>query len=177
MNANLKNILIEKVYNFPLKFFFPLVLLLLYLDYSIFNTKLLLQLSLFFATISITILYFSIFYLIIDRKRFNKFSRLEISNYTKFQLKVVFLEELLLRYTPLVIIILFTDYEIVGCFIFSLIFTFLHFYKFKEIPIFVCLEFFIFFLITSIFFVKYETFLILFMSHFLRNIIINKMRK
>lgn len=164
------------LYDFQPKFFILFLLAVLCADFFLFDTKIWTQITLSLITLLSTTLYFTTFYFLKDKESLNKLKKFRISNYVQFQFKVVFLEEFLLRYIPLIIVILYLKNEMIICIVFSLIFTILHFYKLTEIPILPFIEFFLFFFITSILFIKHESFLVLFIPHFLRNIIIQHIR-
>ena len=172
---------IKLIIDFPFIFFAFAFILVVFFDFYFFATPNWSQLISVLTSILITLIYFTgiIFYGNKKKRIIYKVSMLtkdRILNYIIFQFKVVFLEDILLRYIPLIIAIFLLNNHFLISFILTLIFTIIHFYKYSVISVLVFAEFFLFFFISSIFFMEYKSFLILFFPHFLRNLILEFIR-
>lgn len=79
-------------------------------------------------------------------------------------------EEIVFRFIPLFLIITFLNHKFYIFFFTNFIFTILHFYNSKTIKIWKVVEFYLFFLVLSYFFYRYESILLIIIMHWIRNI-------
>jgi hypothetical protein len=170
----MKDAIIHALVKTPVWIFISLLSLITLLDIG--NVRVLFV-TLFLLTLA-TLLYFMLFYGVIRKGKIfdHKFRSIVHSAH---QVKVVVVEELLWRYLPykLLIAIGFSENALVIALILAFAFTASHFIGKQTIHVFAFVELFAFFCITFAVFIFFApNVLVLFIPHFLRNVIIQEMR-
>lgn len=169
----MKEIIIKFLIKSPVIFYFFLLIFLTFLNFEVKNLLIL--------VVSLSIIcffYFFIFYFLIKNKKISSIKRIDNVQFYTYQLKIVLIEELLWRFLPFKIFILFFGNSQINLFIIVLtfIFTISHFLKNDTIYVLIFIEFFLFFYLTNLLFIYFPNFLVLFLPHFYRNIIIQYMK-
>jgi hypothetical protein len=168
----------KRIINFlitvPVSFFLLIILLITLFEILILNKSFSI---LFYTSIVLSvsvILYFFLYYFYYFNTTSLKILKIKYQWYYLYQVKVVFIEELLWRYMPFKLLLMVNQekYNIILQLVLTLLFTYLHFRKKNVIYVLVLLEFLFYFFITFLIFNKFQYFLILFIPHILRNLII-----
>jgi len=169
----MKAVLIAALVKTPVWIFIGLVLCVAF--FEIGDIKIL-SVTLILLTLAV-LLYFMLFYGI-TRKRNIFRQKIKNNQHTAHQVKVVIIEELIWRYLPFKLLIAIdcmeTSYAMV--LILTFVFTVSHFIGKQAVHVFIFLEMFAFFSIVFAVFILVTNILVLFIPHFLRNIIIQEMK-
>ncbi|WP_408037226.1 CPBP family glutamic-type intramembrane protease [Tenacibaculum amylolyticum] len=136
------------------------------------------KLIILFSSITVTYFYFISLYFLLDKEKFLKivkptsiinYYRKTNLSYFKKQVNGVFIEEVLFRLLPMFFsLIIIGSFPIWAALLVILFFTLIH--RFENII--VLLEFFLFFMISYIIYIKTKDFSVIFFSHLIRNLII-----
>lgn len=163
---------VQFLHKIPVCFFLLIIFLFTICEIKKENSARILFFTTFFLILIVPLYFFIYFYLI--KKKSIKIKRIKNQWYYLYQIKIVFIEELLWRYIPYKILLLINEEKII-CIVFLLlifIFSVLHFMNKKVIYVLVFCEFFLYFFLSFFIFYHCPFFLILIVPHLLRNIII-----